>query len=98
MPAIISTTPTMCMNVVALTGMTRVTTGLKYMLQSVRILKNLSAPAMIGPRPSPIRSAHQVVSNRLSNSFISPPTQKSAEAPTGYSPLVTAENWLHGEP
>jgi hypothetical protein len=46
----------------------------------------LSAPAMIGPNPSPIRSAHQGASNRLSNSFISPPKEKSAEAPKGYIP------------
>src|SRR5215467_1449194 len=70
MPAAISTAPTMCMKVAALTGTTLVTSGLKYMVQSVSLLKYLSTPVMIGPRPRPMRSAHQLRLRRRSRLVI----------------------------
>src|SRR5579872_846424 len=63
----ISTTPTTCMNVAGVTGTVFVASGLRYMVQSVSLLKNLSTPVMIGPTPSPILNAHQGSSSRLSN-------------------------------
>src|SRR5579859_863795 len=68
-----SMTPTTCMNVVELTGMTFVARGLRYILQSVNLLKYLSTPAMIGPSPTAIFSAHQLALRRLSKSFITGP-------------------------
>ena len=52
------------MNVVALTGTTFVTRGLRYIPQSVNLLKYLSTPAMIGPSPTPSLNAHQPATQR----------------------------------
>src|SRR5438270_6388809 len=67
MPAAISTTPTMCMKVSGRKWVMRGTSGLRYICHWVRILKNLSVPATIGPMPKPRRSTHQAVFSRLSN-------------------------------
>src|SRR5262249_23744528 len=61
----ISMTPTARRKFGPLTGRNFAATGLRYMLQSVRMLKNLSSPARNGPSPSPIRSAHQTESSFL---------------------------------
>jgi hypothetical protein len=43
-----------------LTGRTLCTIGLRYWVQSVKILKNLSRPAKNGTRPKVNRNAHHV--------------------------------------
>src|SRR5579884_3970593 len=80
----ISITPTTCMNVEALTGKDLVANGLRYIVQSVSLLKNLSAPVMIGPTPSPILNAHHGNSSLLSKLAILPSTQKSGHIEIGY--------------
>src|ERR1700751_3665376 len=65
------------MNEGALTGTILVASGLRYMVQSVSLLKYLSVPAMMGPTPSPILSAHQLILRRPSKAFMErPPTTK----------------------
>jgi hypothetical protein len=76
--------PTTCMNVAALRGTIFVARGLRYMLQSVSTLKNLSMPAMIGPRPRPSFRAHHATLRR-SESGICPSAEKSREKATGYT-------------
>ena len=44
--------------------------GLRYISQLARTLKYLSMPAMMGPAPKPMRSAHQAAFSRGSSSFI----------------------------
>src|SRR5215469_7078992 len=78
-PAMISTTPTARMKTGTLTGITFVAIGLRYMPQSASTLKNLSVPAMIGPRPKPRRRAHQAVLSRESKSVISCLLYKKSE-------------------
>src|SRR5882724_293738 len=82
----ISTTPTPRMNVVALTGRIFVAIGLRYIPQSVSLLKYLSIPVMIGPTPRPILSAHHPALRRPSKSFIFVP----------YSEERRETGWLQG--
>src|SRR5882762_213441 len=74
------------MKVVALTGTTFVTTGLKYIPQSVSLLKYLSMPVMMGPTPRPILSAHQPALRRSSKFAIFFPYLKEWRRP----------KWLQG--
>src|SRR3954471_13952019 len=69
-PAITSTIPTICIKVLGFKGITFVARGLRYISQLTILLKYLSSPAMIGPAPKPIRSAHQAKLSRASNRFI----------------------------
>ena len=55
MPAMISMTPTASMNMWPFPPTMLLTTGARYLSQSVRMWKNLSAPAMTGARKKPMR-------------------------------------------
>ena len=57
-PTAISMTPTSCMNVAGSIGRTAAAAGLRYIDQSARTLKNLSAPATSGPNPNANRKTH----------------------------------------
>jgi hypothetical protein len=72
------------MNVGVLTGTTFVAKGLKYIPQSVSLLKYLSSPVMMGPTPKPILNTHQLVLRRLSKPVILSPARKSGEWANGY--------------
>src|SRR5713101_2982725 len=61
------------MKVAVLTGTTFVARGLRYIPQSVSLLKYLSMPVMMGPTPKPILSAHQLTLRRSSKSVIVAP-------------------------
>src|SRR5438270_11921773 len=58
------------MKVLGLSGIDFVARGLRYISQLTILLKYLSSPAMMGPTPKPIRSAHQAKLSRASNRFI----------------------------
>ena len=47
------------------------------MVQSASLLKYLSMPAMMGPKPRPILSAHQLILRRLSKVFMKRPAPSS---------------------
>src|SRR5882762_1114801 len=73
------------MKVIALTGTTFVTKGLRYIPQSASLLKYLSMPVMMGPIPRPILSAHQPTLSRPSKAAIFAPCLKEQRA----------RGWLH---
>ena len=58
-PAAISTTPTTYMMVCAGSGTTSVTTGARYMVQSVSRLVNLSRPKITGATVKTVRSSRK---------------------------------------
>src|SRR5260221_11716320 len=84
MPATISMTPTMCMKVAAETGTILVASGLRYICQSVSLLKNLSRPATIGPIPRPSRKAHQAVLKLSLKAAMFPPSEMSGGQAIGF--------------
>src|SRR5581483_10755037 len=87
-PAPIPTRPTICMNVAGETGPTLIASGLRYIVQSVSQLVNLSSPATIGPTPSPIRNTHHDVFS-LCSLIATPLTNRVAprQTVTAMSPL-----------
>lgn len=79
--------------------MTLVARGLRYILQSVNLLKYLSTPAMIGPSPTAILSAHQLALSRLSKSFITGPRLSEVRGGLSVTSLLPEaapdrENWI----
>ena len=74
--------PVIRMKVFALTGRNRYARGLRYILQLVNRLKNLSKPARQAANPKPILSAHHEVSSLLLNVIV-------------FSPFFLGQSFFH---